>query len=843
MDAVKTTLSEEMLKPIVWEYVLNPIGEELHKKNKKNKNLVINKFSELLKSAKKKNNYKNVSAIFLGWNKQTTFLHLLLLNDNYRSVPHLNQGELVVPKTIDKEQIISNVLNSISETYNPYNPLEAPSRLMGKCIDNKPNLGENAYAGDDFNDDGLSMLAFNLKRPVYSPCAFADKRSWNPGLFDLQLGLQEALYLPIFDDSNNPFGILFISIDIELSQIEKHPPEINADGLIPSDKRSDSFKNLCCKSYAEIEKIELELKDIWEKVTQVVQERFQLLNFLFRSHLEMYMNYVSYFDNFIVDENIKENIKYSDFLNRNLKLGTKLDLEKLKNFNITAGDFLAEFFEKENKDRFPTINYLTTLKELEPLLLSMGKKEHYVHMFKVFLLGNRLIDLWITDTHKKEVFYEIWSLIAFSHDIGYPIEMVEKEITEFFEKYFHRRKVPQILITKDLLSNYGKFQYYRYLLMDGAADKLFDEKEYAGIFFDMTDYYFKKLNDHAVISALFTMMCIDVRWENGYNLKDKYKNILDYLGNLINNENNITVDEGNLKEAFLQLIGLPILVHNLHQWKYYYYNELKEIDPGDNRGKNFQKQFDDNQDQIIPSSDCTDIFSFLWDRNFAQKNKEEIKRYLQHDYIDKCHELSISDISRDPSTHKDVLKFFCFLLSLSDFIQEVGRDKLDDELIVPRGLYITKLEDEVIHLRTPFIYTFKLGELSTIEAENFSTNIYRDKDDFNYSNWKMNPDYSIEFKRDSNNNETPEKKYKTEQKKNEKDAKNNYRDLIESGKGIGNDPHPYVKVLQVDAAFKAFEIDNKYSKLYYVKDELKITFENIIDKKPFKYLSFSLKKR
>ncbi len=818
------TLNVDMLIPIVQELLLKPLGKVIHE-NIANNNVAtdvkttIESLGDKLREFSP--NSKEVRAIYFGLNGETQNLHWLLLNKAYKTTEYSENNKRHESDIFKKELILSKVFEKVEDIYDPYNFSEIPSHPQ------KNGSGKEI---------GLAMLAFKKKKPFYSPFAIKDSRSYKAGVFDCNVGCETTFYLPILRRSkkDTTAGVLLIFFDA-INRTNYLPVDLDAQGNV-KDK----------KTFQDANKVENAFKKIWGTIfrNSTIVKNIKVLDSLFNAHLETYMDYVKSFDNFLVQENIKIISDNSSplFIANDLGLNERQrsSLRNLFNLKVKAFNYLETFFQK-NKNTFPTINYLETLKELEPLLQSLGKKDHYLHMFKTFLFGNLLIDRWVSNNKRKNLIIKAWSLIAFSHDIGYPIEMVEGEMGAFFEKYFHKKKIPNILVSKELLWSYGNFSNYRELLKKGLLD-LFDDKNKAELFIDIMEYQFHKFNDHAIISALFTMKCVDLHWKK-LNLKNKYKNVIDSL-----------CSKPFGKDDFLILIGIPILLHNFYQWKYFYKYKLEEICKTGNIEKYIYIPDDKEPDNIALSPKCDELFSHLWDRQcFESMSKKGIVNKLNQ-YKSLLGECTISPIDLNPNKNRqEILRYFTFLLSFTDFFQESGRVR-PNKNEVPVGLYITDFSNGdngyKLNLRTPLVMRIQPEDVKSDDNGNIHI---KQKSKISFLEWIQQDNKNILTLKPT------EDELKNKSKTKAEIIQSNYEKEIEKKKRKAQQKmdawkkmkskdsmHPYAMYLQTMAAYKVYEFENKFKNVFSTKHDLIVTWENLFistDKKNLnKRLELNLKR-
>jgi hypothetical protein len=87
---------------------------------------------------------------------------------------------------------------------------------------------------------------------------------------------------------------------------------------------------------------------------------------------------------------------------------------------------------------------LNTLEKFEKYLLSLGKREHFIHQFEVMLLGLNILHLSRNNIlNVKEIYgfedwrdvYYTWTITSMGHDFGYPYEIATELMTELSSLY------------------------------------------------------------------------------------------------------------------------------------------------------------------------------------------------------------------------------------------------------------------------------------------------------------------------------------------------------------------------------------------------------------------------
>ena len=358
------------------------------------------------------------------------------------------------------------------------------------------------------------------------------------------------------------------------------------------------------------------------------------------------------------------------------KLNLKELLEKLKTMEYDSIAEVTEYIE-ELHDEVPTLRYILNLQRIEPLLQTVGKREHFIHMFNVYLLGEIL---W-KNLFSVPIIESLWKEIAFSHDLAYPIEAIQDEIEEFFRVYFHRGKTPKFLVPKTLFYSYGNFTQYHPKLIDKASKYIKTSEELENfssreILEDLVLYNLYANSDHAVISALFTLHANEEKDE-----EYKYNR------------------------------AIPILLHNIYWWKYSQLKELNQV-LSDNKKEALtihhtfigeKREYEYEIDKKYP------FLNFIFERRFQDKLKKASKKEdentinaeflkLVSNYQDKLLHFHIS-ISKSSD---EIIKYI-FMLSLADFLQEWGRFTFIEKGLASIGLRLNKIEKNKITITVPFL--------------------------------------------------------------------------------------------------------------------------------------------
>lgn len=346
-------------------------------------------------------------------------------------------------------------------------------------------------------------------------------------------------------------------------------------------------------------------------------------------------------------------------------------LKDIKNFNALPYDVISEFIESCN---IKTLNFVENLGRVEPLLQNIEKKEHFIHMFNVYLLGRLFWENIFGEKHQS--FDNLWKITALSHDIAYPIEAIESELKEFFTIYFHEGKTPQTLISKELLFSYENFNRNLIALIDKATEILDGPSDKKGILEDLILYNLYYYSDHAVISAFLTLLAYQ-KTNRGSN---PFKS------------------------------SIAILLHNLYQWKYFAFCEISEFleDTKNNEIIKLKNGYSvSSMKKYKFLKEPPEFIKFIFERRFKSKlesnNLNQSFKDTIQSYKDNLQNLKIDICSGSDNS----LKKLSFILSLSDFFQEWGRLSFKEKGLLSLGIRILKFENKNLELICPLV---ELGE-------------------------------------------------------------------------------------------------------------------------------------
>ncbi|RJP65214.1 MAG: hypothetical protein C4539_13400, partial [Ignavibacteriales bacterium] len=300
--------------------------------------------------------------------------------------------------------------------------------------------------------------------------------------------------------------------------------------------------------------------------------------------------------------------------------------------------------------------------KIEPLLKHIGKKEHYIHMFNVHLIGRLLFREVFGYNFDKDISEDQWTEIAYSHDLAYPIEAIEEELKAFLEVYFNKGNTPRIIISKELLYTYGNFLTNLPILINNSAEVMeIGESQLtkSELLEDLVLSSLYNLTDHAVISALFVL--------HANNRVDKYT------------------------------IAIPILLHNLHQWKYFAIRELHQIIENAQTSIEEVDAGGETQYSILQEYKFVNFIIEKRCKREVLNNRNSIIAFL------KSYKIALQSLQIKIEKNTRPLVQLTFILAFSDFLHEWGRLIYQDKGIVSMGLRIKAIENNIIELICPYL--------------------------------------------------------------------------------------------------------------------------------------------
>jgi hypothetical protein len=94
----------------------------------------------------------------------------------------------------------------------------------------------------------------------------------------------------------------------------------------------------------------------------------------------------------------------------------------------------------------PGVALLDSLNKFERFLRALGKRDHFIHQFEVFLLGWFILDflgakgytLKGLTSFEPKIFLKLWLLTAMGHDLGFPLQESPKIFGALRELYGHQ---------------------------------------------------------------------------------------------------------------------------------------------------------------------------------------------------------------------------------------------------------------------------------------------------------------------------------------------------------------------------------------------------------------------
>lgn len=189
---------------------------------------------------------------YLGLNRITDLLHWVFVNKYYKissfeQLPDRVQKKLrkirgrSKRKLVEREDVIELLRQTSEDVFavdptrfleSPRDPQSYPTRYderTGKHVEELPEIytlpkGKEEEIGKLEAKKryqsrlGLSMLAFSEGKAYFSPYAILDPRSCEAGYWDVILGIETTIYLPVEMDGR-PIGVLTISQDFENAKL------------------------------------------------------------------------------------------------------------------------------------------------------------------------------------------------------------------------------------------------------------------------------------------------------------------------------------------------------------------------------------------------------------------------------------------------------------------------------------------------------------------------------------------------------------------------------------------------------------------------------------------------
>ena len=94
----------------------------------------------------------------------------------------------------------------------------------------------------------------------------------------------------------------------------------------------------------------------------------------------------------------------------------------------------------------PEVGLLNSFEKFDRFLRALGRRDHFIHQFEVFLFGWFLIDFLVSRGNslesltpfKLQPFLKLWLMTAMGHDLGFPLQESPKIFKALDELYGHR---------------------------------------------------------------------------------------------------------------------------------------------------------------------------------------------------------------------------------------------------------------------------------------------------------------------------------------------------------------------------------------------------------------------
>jgi len=475
-------------------------------------------------------------AVYLGRNAATDRLHFVLLNEKYGS--------------LDREEFYSSVYDRT--------PFPDPTNLFEVDIES-PRLSDTTSSKSYLS--GRVMCEADAIKTVGGKD------------FDAPLRLESNIYLPIPPGKKRGAGLLVLGFDkwgTGSTLFEE------SDGSVPSKENHDRIVD-------ELVRLVLTSKRTGRYYSATsFSTGVRALDMLFQTHLSRYMECLTLFDNYVLHDNVK--ITRSASVSHPLRLrptrarpwwrvedtpaevlnaGAHYDLRELELIKVTPYDYLGRVFDPRRHRLLPVVRYTRNLGDIEPLLRRAGKREHYLHMFNTYLIGNSIITKMVQfpehdGQYSSRYIQSMWAQVALAHDIGYPLQEVSKEMEAFLSVYFEKGQVPSFLCAWEFFYGYGKFREYRQTLSKGLELLWPKDDDTRHLLDGLIDRNLMLYRDHAVESALLAMAELD----RSFTIRTSARPEVWPTG---------------AGEALL-VVGLAIMLHNLPHWRHHYAGDLAVIE-------------------------------------------------------------------------------------------------------------------------------------------------------------------------------------------------------------------------------------------------------------------------
>jgi hypothetical protein len=153
-----------------------------------------------------------------------------------------------------------------------------------------------------------------------------------------------------------------------------------------------------------------------------------------------------------------------------LLCGSPVQLHSIPDLYLCLGEYNSESREKEKIKAITKImtllwgdgksaQLLDFFAKFERFLLAIGKRDHFIHQFEVFLLGWFIIHALVKKgfcieeymSFSSSVFLQTWLMTAMSHDLGFPLQE-EPEIIKVL------KELHESLGTKEIATHYAELE-------------------------------------------------------------------------------------------------------------------------------------------------------------------------------------------------------------------------------------------------------------------------------------------------------------------------------------------------------------------------------------------------
>jgi len=289
---------------------------------------LLKNFNAMLSKNQFRKNDTKIRVCFLGYDDVWKRLHWIFLNEKYKmsskkleeapnsfkikvnkEVGRIDKSDKVIE--IDKLYTLLKIFMREKLFIDPTTFLQSPSYYFDndKLIKEFPKItkgievttknGSNQNLIGFLKDKkkvGLSMIAFQEAKIKYSPLAILDPRSFFPGYWDIIIGLESTLYIPIPDPNNKKerMGVLIISWDANEQDFLYKITLVEKDNQVVVSPLYESIAEEGERKEKDLERILNSFNDTsWQ---------LKLIKTLFTAHLKIYHECVLNFDDYILDK-------------------------------------------------------------------------------------------------------------------------------------------------------------------------------------------------------------------------------------------------------------------------------------------------------------------------------------------------------------------------------------------------------------------------------------------------------------------------------------------------------------------------------------------------------------